>query len=53
MENTPKMSNQDKTSQGTQQDALLNNEPLDNEQLNNEQLDSEKLSMLKHHTMVS
>ena len=39
MENTPNMSNQDKTSQGTQKDPLLDNEELNNEQLNSDGID--------------
>lgn len=49
MENKQNMSNQNKTSQGTQQDALLDNDQLndqesDNESLDSQQLGSEKLS---------
>lgn len=49
MENKQNMSNQNKTSQGSQQDALLDNDQLndqesDNESLDSQQLGSEKLS---------
>ncbi len=46
MENKQNMSNQNKTSQGTQQDALLDNDQLNeqlNEQLNDQESDNESL----------